>query len=114
MHTHIQEEQNTGHYHRCARPPSGGSYCVFPCPLAQNAHLQRKSWALKMHLLTSLTMLLEKVLTKSFLMCLFVLWTILSLMRKLEKLPHLGVAAGQLFENYAIFSHLKQYSEEVW
>lgn len=25
-----------------------------------------------------------------------------------------GVAAGQLFENYAIFSHLKQYFEEEW
>lgn len=57
-------------------------------------------------------MLLEKVLIKSFLMCLFVLWTTLSLMQKAEKLPHLRVAACQLFENYAVFSHLKQYSEE--
>jgi len=33
-------------------------------------------------------------------------------MQKVEELPRLGVAAGQLFENYATFSYLKQYSEE--
>lgn len=63
-------------------------------------------------------MLLERLLIKSSLMCLFISWTILSLMKKVQKLlKHLRknsvVAAGQLLDNYNIFSPLKQNCEEL-